>query len=153
MHLLNAGNRLGDKCVTSYITSVLLGGPGPSGSSPGGSCESPPSAPARTPTARPAPPAAPPARLPPWALPPAPSPPSSPGGAVKARDVTGHEALPAVWGGSDHRSTALHRSKPRRAALNVQGYIRWSLRSTAQPLYTRFTIIFSDCFSKSGNRI
>ena len=32
--------------------------------------------------------------------------------------------------------------------VRAWGYIRLSLRSTAQPLYTRFPIIFSSCFSK-----
>jgi hypothetical protein len=34
-------------------------------------------------------------------------------------------------------------------ALRASGYIRWSLRSTAQPLYTReFLIILGSCFSR-----
>jgi hypothetical protein len=39
-------------------------------------------------------------------------------------------------------------SAPGGSATSAWGYIRLSLFSTAQPLYTRFPIIFSTCFSK-----
>jgi hypothetical protein len=54
----------------------------------------------------------------------------------------------AVAGGGSTGASPSNRSAAQSAAAS-KGYIRWSLRSTAQPLYARCPIIFSSCFSKA----
>jgi hypothetical protein len=55
------------------------------------------------------------------------------------------------WPGA-HRALARRYLEDSAGAFNLGLYalfIRWSLRSTAQPLYSRFPIIISSCFSKA----
>jgi hypothetical protein len=71
------------------------------------------------------------------------------------RGVCDPPPVPQVLG---ERSSAVERSAADEEAADgmasrvlnlVEGYVRLSLRSPAQPLYTRSPIMFSSCFSKA----